>query len=288
MDSALSEDTPVERTVTTEEWLDETVPVEPGGTLWIDLDRGRVEVCSHDEPVVHVQAEARGWAAGMALFSLGRHGSDVEIDGTVDGWFPTLLGPRIEVRAWIPHEYSVEIETRGGRIRVADIGGRVAAQTRGGRVEVSNVSGPVLGATTGGSIRAANVQGDLRARTSGGSIRVEAVKGDVETRTSGGSIRVEDAGGQVDARTSGGSITVSFAYEPWGRIETSGGSIRLEFPAHAGTDLDARTSGGRVEIDRDLNADGQRGHSRFRGRINGGGPPMRLRTSGGSIHVKRR
>jgi hypothetical protein len=276
----------MEDMITAEEWLDERLSVEPGGTLFVDLDRGAVEVCSHDAPEVYVQAEARGWASGMVQFNLARHGNDVELDGSVDGWFPNLLGqPRVEVRAWVPREYSVEIETRGGRIRVEEIHGRLGAFTRGGRIEIARVEGPVLARTSGGRIEVLDVRNDLRARSSGASMRLAGVRGSLEARTSGGSIKIEDAGGEVDARTSGGSVRASFTDEPWGHIETSGGSITITCPVTAGADVDARTSGGTVKIDKAFDSDGKHSKSRFRGRLNGGGSPLELRTSGGSIKL---
>ncbi len=289
MELAVANPVEASETFSADEWLEERVPVEPGGTLYLDMDRGSVEVRSHDLSEVYVQAEARGWAAGMVSFSLARHGNDVEFDGSVDGWFPNLLGqPKIRVRAFVPREYSVEIETRGGPIRVEEITGRLAALTRGGRVEVRRVEGPVLARTSGGRIEVLEVLGHLRARTSGGSIRLAGIRGDLEARTSGGSIKIEDAGGEVDARTSGGSISASFTDEPWGRLETSGGSISVEFAADAGADIDARTSGGTVKIDEHLEIDGKLGRHSFRGRLHGGGSPFKVRTSGGSIRLRAR
>lgn len=275
--------------IVAEEWIDETLPVDPGGTLWIDLDRGHVEVTSHDADTVRVVADARGWASGLVTFTLERHGPDVELDGSVDGWFPAMLGrPRITVRAWIPRRYSVEIETRGGRIAAEGIGGRVGAQTSGGRVEIAGVDGPVLAITSGGRIQVEALRGDLRARTSGGPIRIEGIEGDVECRTGGGGISIVDAGGDVDARTSGGSIRVAFSDEPSGRLETTGGSIQVELPGDTGAELDAHTTGGSLWIDPEIVAEGRRGRRRFRGTLNGGGRPLDLRTSGGSIRIRSR
>lgn len=287
MEPAVDGESVAEAQINAEEWLDERVPVDPGGTLFVDLDRGAVEVLSHDAHEVYIQAEARGWAAGMVHFALAHTGNDVEFDGSVDGWFPNLLGqPRIEVRAWVPREYSVEVETRGGRIHVEEITGRLGAVTRGSRIQAARIAGPVLARTSGGRIEILDVLGDLRARTSGASVRLAGVRGDIEVRTSGGSIKIEDAGGEVDARTSGASVQASFADEPWGRIETSGGSVNVECPAHAGTELDAKTSGGSLQIDDAFEIRGKRHKHRFHGTLNGGGSPLAIRTSGGSIRVR--
>jgi hypothetical protein len=279
----------LEDIVTTEEYLEERVPVEPGGTLYIDLDRGSVVVTSHDANEVRVEASARGWSAGLVLFSLERTDNDVQLDGTVDHWMPSLFGrPRILVRAWVPRDYSVEIESAGGRVHVSDVRGRISANTRGGRIELSQIKGPALLRTSGGRIHVEEQHGDLRARTTGARIEIDGIDGDVELRTSGGRISVVDATGEVDARTSGGMISVSFVHEPWGRLETTGGSIEVEFPDDVGVDLDARTSGGSIKIEHDHERRDRHGKSRFQGPVAGGGSPLKLRTSGGSIKLKRR
>jgi hypothetical protein len=270
-----------------EEWLEQSVPVEPGGTLYVHLDRGSVEVSSHDASEVRIEASSRGWGSGMVLFSLEKEGNDVQLDGDVDGFLPLLFGgARIRVQAWVPRSYSVEIQTHGGSLQARGIGGRVAAQTSGGRIEINRVDGPALLRTSGGRIIAEEVNGDLRAHTSGGRIEISYVNGDVEARTSGGRIEIHGVSGMVDAKTSGGPIEVSFVDEPAGRLETSGGSIDVLFPAGAGADLDARTSGGRVEIEHDLEVEGRERPHHVSGHINGGGLPLRLRTSGGSIRVR--
>jgi hypothetical protein len=271
-----------------EERLDRAVPVEEGGTLYVDLDRGTVEITSHDAPEVRVQASSRGWASAMCCFTLSRQGRDVQLDGDVDGWLPGWFVPglRMEVRAWVPRRYSVEVTSRGGHVSISEIGGAVAAQTSGGRLELRRVNGPVLLRTSGGRITAEEINGDVRARTSGARIDLAYVNGDIEARTSGGSIEVQGAAGAIDARTSGGGITASFVDEPSGRLETSGGSIEVTMPADVGVDLDARTSGGQVRLDRELVLKGRERRHHVSGEINGGGPTLTVRTSGGSIRIR--
>ena len=125
----------VHEVASAEEWLEERVPVEPGGTLYVDLDRGAVQVRSHDRPEVHIEAGARGWSSGMVLFSVEKSGNDVQLDGSIDHWMPSLIGrPRIEVRCSVPRDFNVEVETGGGRIELEEVSGRVYATTRGSRV----------------------------------------------------------------------------------------------------------------------------------------------------------
>ncbi|NRA02300.1 MAG: DUF4097 family beta strand repeat protein [Myxococcales bacterium] len=275
------------RIITEAEAIDRTIPAEPAGILYIDLDRGAVAVSSHDADEVTIEARARGWASGLVRFRLSQDGQRLQLEGDVDGWFPKLFGgARIAVRACVPRRWSVEIRTAGGRIEASEIGGELGAETSGGRIEVRRVDGRALLRTSGGPISAEEVNGDIRARTSGGRIELAYVNGDVEARTSGGSIQVHGVRGEIDARTSGGKVSASFVDEPAGRLESSGGSIHVVFRSELGARLDARTSGGRVRVDHEITSECHNQPHRVTGDLNGGGLPLKIRTSGGSIHVE--
>jgi hypothetical protein len=178
------------------------------------------------------------------------------------------------------------VRTSGGGVRVEDVVGDVSARTSGGRVRVQRVRGAVDAGTSGGGIDIATVAGQVRAGTSGGSITIEATSGDVSAETSGGGIRVRGASGRVDAHTSGGPIAVSFAPGNGlgGELSTSGGRVTAAVDPAARLSIDASTSGGRVTSDLALTT---RSFSRtsIRGDLNGGGSPLRLRTSGGGIEI---
>ena len=69
---------------------------------------------------------------------------------------------------------------------------------------------------------------------------------------------------------------------------TSGGNIVVNLIESIAIDLDAKTSGGRVITDFPITVKGEFKESALKGRINGGGPLMYLRTSGGKIHIEKR
>ena len=169
--------------------LEETVEVAPGGTFFTSLDRGALDVASHDEDTVWVSARASGIGADMAHFVLERSGRDLYLDMTLGSWLAAFLAPiKVKVRVLVPRHYSLDLDTRGGRIEVRDIGGRCAATTRGGRIEVSGVEGHAVLRTSGGRIQVEDVAGDVIARTSGGKIEAREIDGDCELKTSGGPI----------------------------------------------------------------------------------------------------
>ena len=184
-----------------------------------------------------------------------------------------LFTKTLEIEVLVPERFDVSLTTSGGSIRIADLEGTVDARTSGGSLRLQSIDGPV------------------NARTSGGSITIEECTGESHLRTSGGSIRLNDAKGTVNAQTSGGSVKAYLSEQPQGdsRLTTSGGSVTVYLASDIGVDLDARTSGGSVRTDFDVLVRGDKDHSRHRiaGPLNGGGPALYLRTSGGSIRVLR-
>jgi hypothetical protein len=264
----------------------QTLAVQPGGTLEIDLSSGSVEVETHDENEVAVEAESRGLSGGLMRFELSGDGVNARFKASHSGWLGVFGSGGLRVHVRVPEVFSVDVRTGGGSVEIDDLGGRASVRTSGGSIELAGALGDAELKTSGGPIRAEEVEGDVTARTSGGAIQISDVTGRVEARTSGGSIRVYDVAGPVLARTSGGSISVRFNDVPEGELETSGGSIEAEFSEDAGLDLEAETSGGRVRIEPEMHLVGALTGTRVEGRINGGGPKLRLKTSGGNVRVQ--
>lgn len=264
--------------------FEDSTDAQPGGRLRVDLDAGSIQIEGQDEHEVRVDARATGIGSDDVDFEL--DSDDGEVRLSVDRGGLGFLA-RLGLRVRVPHRFSLEVRTAGGEVVVEEIEGEVRIRTSGGEVTVDDVIGPVDIETSGGTIRADKIQGDLRARTSGGRIRAADVSGRLEVRTSGGPLELRDVGGPVEARTSGGPIEVRFSGGPAGDLETSGGSIEVEFAAGSGARLEARTSGGRVEMDPDLVLRGRVVEpDRVEGEIGGGGPELRLRTSGGNIVLR--
>ena len=166
---------------------------------------------------------------------------------------PTVGGggrSKVEFNIRVPKSYNLDVETAGGSIKIEDLTGKVDAHT------------------------------------SGGSIKLGRIDGLVDVNTSGGSIKVEEVTGTVRAHTSGGSIKASISKQPTGdsKLTTSGGSITVYLADDIAVDLTARTSGGRVRSD--FNVNGETTKRSIQGAINGGGPKLVLKTSGGSVKVK--
>lgn len=185
----------------------------------------------------------------------------------------------------------IRLKTSGGSLKLRDLSGPVEAKTSGGSITASEVSGKnVFLRTSGGSIRVSDSGGDIQCKTSGGTITADGISGRLDAHTSGGGIRLNNIAGEVLASTSGGSIKTELVGQPEGPValKTSGGSVTLYMDDNVKADIDASTSGGRVSVDFPVTVSGRFSRNSLKGVVNGGGPLITLRTSGGGIKLIRR
>ncbi len=181
---------------------------------------------------------------------------------------------------YTPSNTNVKARTSGGSVSAASLNGTIELRTSGGSISLENLAGVIEARTSGGSLSMTEIDGSLSARTSGGSIRLEQAVGEFDLRTSGGGMRFEEVSGKLAARTSGGSIRAKMgSVEDLLDLRTSGGSITIEVP-RGGYDLNLRGNRVRTEL---INFSGNSERSRIEGSMDGGGPLIRARTSGGSV-----
>ena len=124
------------------------------------------------------------------------------------------------------------------------------------------------------------MQGTIKASTSGGPVNAQNIKGELVARTSGGGVNLSDLACTVEAHTSGGNMDVEITeLGNYVTISNSGGNIQLELPGEKGIDLKLR--GNRIKISDLNNFSGEQDEHKITGKINGGGIPVEVRTSGG-------
>ena len=289
--------------------------VADGGTLRLEAGVGSIKIVSGGTGVaVEIVRKARGRDGEQTLrdhkITFAQQGNDVVIKGDFERenhWFQWFDEYDVQWNIRVPSHYNVDLQTSGGSIDLSKVGGTVLARTSGGSISAGQLGGTATLKTSGGSIQVAGANGALVAKTSGGSIRIGDTAGPVEARTSGGSIslanvngtvvahtsgggiHIEGAMGSIDASTSGGSIQAEMLRQPTGdsRLSTSGGGVVVTMADRIAVDIDARASGGGVTSDVPVTIMGRQDDDQLNGKINGGGPKLVLRTSGGGIRLKR-
>jgi DUF4097 and DUF4098 domain-containing protein YvlB len=293
--------------------------VAEGGTLIIDTDLGDITVNPAAGGVtIEVLRRARTSSQSKAndLFrdfdlAFAQEGNNVRVTGKYDKpfrWFD-FFGNDLDVKfvVTVPARYNVQLRTSGGDVHVGDLNGEVNAKTSGGDLDLGHIGGVVEAHTSGGDVNLAASRAEIRistsggdvsvgdaagtvsARTSGGDIEIRRAATDLVAHTSGGSISIGEAHGSIDASTSGGSISAHLVQQPRGnsQLKTSGGGITLSIGPSVAVDLDAHTSGGDIETDVPVTLLGKQSESTLNGKLNGGGPRVVLRTSGGDIRLRK-
>jgi DUF4097 and DUF4098 domain-containing protein YvlB len=300
--------------------IERSFSVMPGGRLVIEADRGSIttEGTEANEVRVSVSRRVVRGSDERAAELLRRHqvrfsekNNTVRVECELkdrprfNGRGPQL---QVQIRVALPANFNLDAKTAGGSIQVTRLKGDVRVQTSGGSLALEDVSGKVRGQTSGGSIKGTQLGGSVDLSTSGGSIEIAGITGEglnlntsggsidlsgieapATARTSGGSISVETSASPLELISSGGGVTATFTAPPRESvsIKTSAGTITVSLPADAAFNLDAATSAGGIRSEFPVSASRSGNGNSLRGPANGGGPEVLLRTSAGSIRLKK-
>jgi hypothetical protein len=228
---------------------------KPG--LRVNANDASVEVRTGAAGAIEVRVIAEGWKIGSDEVRV----TDRQIANRVE------LEVRIPSGRWGPGNHSVRVEVRAPRETAAEI------HTGDGRILVRGLHGDTRLVTGDGSITAEALDGSLDARTGDGRIAVRGRFDSLNLRTNDGSIEAE---AQPGSKVAAG----------W-RIQTGDGSVRLRLATDLAADLDVHTGDGSISSELPVAVSGLRSESSLRGKLNGGGLPLTVRTGDGSIRLDR-
>jgi hypothetical protein len=213
----------------------------------------------------------------------------------------------------------LKLDTGGGNISIGSVKGKIQAETGGGNVVVLSGGQGVVIEAGGGNVDIKRCAGKLKASTGGGSINLGEIGGPADVETGGGSIHLTSAKGRVGANTSAGSIELFGV--PSARVETGAGGITVKFISGMGaverSDSMLETSAGDITVylaadvainvrasvdlgnghhitsdfaDIHVASEGDQWGPRTltaEGKLNGGGPVVKVRTTTGNISFRR-
>jgi hypothetical protein len=216
----------------------------------------------------------------------------------------------VEFMVWDRNQVSVSVYTEGWQIGADGI--RIEEHQTGDRIEVTlhipqgnwclfcnrsihvDVNLPRdanIDVHTGdGSIRGSRVRGSLFLHTGDGSIHVEEIDGEIAAHSGDGGINVDGRFDALKVDTGDGSIRAGIDRGSKMRgawyLHSGDGSIDVSLPEDLSANLDVRTGDGSIRSDLSLSDSDQHHHS-LRGKLNGGGPLLELRSGDGSIHLRK-
>ncbi len=307
----------------TEEQIKTNFNVAPGGSLVVDVDFGSIDVSPSATDQVSVDVWRKVTRKNTADEEQFLRDNPVQFQHEGDTitvrcrhkseksrWFHRGLGGnqnegKVTIR--VPSRFNASLDASGGPIAVSDLAGKVNADTSGGGLKFTRLHGPVVGDTSGGGIRMVDCEGEikidtsgggieisggggsLKAESSGGGVKVIDFRGPASIESSGGGVTVENVGGQLRAESSGGPVHAVLPSPIPGDVslESSGGGVTVQVPGDAAFNLDAESSGGGVSCDLPITIQGKKQRDELKGVVNGGGPAVKLESSGGGVHVKK-
>jgi DUF4097 and DUF4098 domain-containing protein YvlB len=145
--------------------------------------------------------------------------------------------------------------------------------------------------TGDGKIEIGGLKGDMDLHTGDGSEILDAVDGKLRATTGDGHIRANGRFDELDLKTGDGHVEVragtgSSLAAGW-RLETGDGNVTLEIPGDMAADLDLHTSDGHIDLDMPVTTEGKIREGEVRGKLNGGGNLVTIRTGDGSIRLRK-
>jgi DUF4097 and DUF4098 domain-containing protein YvlB len=211
----------------------------------------------------------------------------------------------------------LKLETGGGNITIGSVKGQIQAETGGGNVMVLSGGMGVVIEAGGGNVEIKHCGGKVKASTGGGSINLGDIAGPADIETGGGSIRLTSAKGRVGANAGAGSIELYGV--PSARVETGAGGITVKFINTGAERSDSmlETAAGDITVyiapdvaisvrasvdlgnghhitsdfsDIHIASEGNQWGPRTlnaEGKLNGGGPLLKVRTTTGDICIRR-
>lgn len=286
------------------------VPTPGHARVNVVADDASVHVSTADIAQAEMQVVSTGYDLEKDLeLSMTPHGDQIDIVAK-QRWHIRLFdftrkSLHLEIR--VPRAADVAVRTGDGAIEVDAIAGSLDLRTGDGHIAIRGAHGGVRAHTGDGAIEARDLTGDIDASTGDGSIAVDRARGAIRLHSGDGAIEARDLDGTIDASSGDGNVTLAGRFDglaahssdggltavaapgsrvlqPW-HLDTSDGPVSLRIPTDLAAHLQARTGDGHVTSTIPLQ---QLGGSRVAGDLNGGGPPIDIRTGDGPIELSQR
>ena len=229
--------------------------VGPNPELRINAGDAAVTVEATETNAIDATLTTRGWSIGSSGVRVTEHqsGNSVEIDIKVPPMHFNFGNRSIRLEVRVPRELRANVHTGDGSIRLRGL------------------HGPLRADTGDGSIQGDDLDGALDANTGDGSVHIGGRFDNVQLHTQDGSVELAAEHG-------------SRLQSDW-RVQTGDGSVRVKLPSDLSADLELHTGDGHIGVDLPLTVNGTQNEHEVRGKLNGGGPLLTVRTGDGSISV---
>lgn len=284
----------------------------PGGNIdlteYKELKQGdNLEIISSlSQVTVTADAKATGVSAHLYGTSLGISlGSEPTLEIVQNGSTVTVRAGKswlgvgfnsMSLDIVIPAEFSGSFtcESSAGAVTINTdlVVKSLRVHSSAGRVKVQNVTseGSVEVSTSAGNAETGDIVADkATVHSSAGPVKVQSCRAEsINIDSSAGNVTADNLSGKVKASSSAGSVRVTLKdVVDSADIWSSAGGVDVSLPAGANANINASTSAGSVSTNglqlTDVTKDG---HDKIIGKLNGGGPEVKVHSSAGSVDVR--
>jgi hypothetical protein len=177
------------------------------------------------------------------------------------------------------HNISIDYEIQAPENTILEAG------TGSGNITVEGVGEKAKLSTGSGDIHATGLHGGFSAETGSGNIYAEETgEGDVKAQTGSGNVELRNLHGGLRAGTGSGNINAGGMPTTDWKLETGSGNVDL-WTGTIGITINAETGSGSVHSDRELLMQGELNRHHMVGKLNGGGPTVRVETGSGDVRI---
>ncbi len=235
-----------------------TFPVTAKPDFRLVTDDANLNVVSSDAKEIRVNVTTRGWKIPDDVKVVERQDGDhvnVEVRMVHKEHISWGVNRSIRVDVTVPRETNLDLRTGDGNVVVNAVKGSGHIQTGDGNVDLNGLDG-TLNASTG--------DGNLKVRGRFDELTLHSGDGNM-------AVYVEQ----------GSKATASWV------LRTGDGNLDLHLPDGFSADVDAHTGDGQITSDFPISTSGQLRENALRGKLNGGGNTLELRSGDGTIHLSR-
>jgi hypothetical protein len=305
---------------------DTTYPLPPGTRELGVSGVPQLEIVGEDRPDIAAQFTVHSTGSSQAEAEALARRTSLELRSAADVTKIAIEYPPegrqrpLRLSLKVPQRLRIRLESTGGQVAVRSVPevnlfatrGSLTFQSidlikgdhRGGRVEIADTR--ELRLTGTGSRLRLEKMGDVTLELTGGAVEINGAKGPIEINArsteivlaapdaavrigaSGGEVRVTDVAStlRIDGRDT--EVSIKMTKPAAVTAFTSNAPIELIEPPERGFTLDAVAVEGQISVpDNQLPVTGDESERRAAGPIRGGGPTVSLRTSRGTITIRK-
>jgi Putative adhesin len=254
-----------------EQTFERTLSVSGVVTLHVSTGSGNIHIETGSDNQVHVFGRVKSsWGANEDRVRDIANNPPIEQTGSI-----LRIGGHMENMHNISIDYEIKapakaiLEASSGSGDVTDRGVGVNARLN----------------TGSGNIHAEGLQESFSVETGSGNIYAEQIgSGDVKADTGSGNIELKNLNGSLKAQTGSGDIKLNGQPKDAWRVTTGSGNVDM-WADRSAFNLEASTGSGDIHSDHEMSVQGSFSKHHISGKINGGGPTVRVETGSGDIRV---